>query len=231
MWSQILMYWLTVIQTLRLKRALTSLSVLVLLAACVPAVMAEEPPAAADAEATPAVAAPAVETTEKAAPAEAEQADEAEPDAAETQVEVPMATPEAVTDGPAARKTEEDSYCYYCAPKGPFTKAHPILSRVISAPVRVALAGLGAPVGMIMGIPDGLKHAEVAMADATWGYVKEDEFESESANRTIKVLKAPVYYPLGIAGQAFSIPYGIAGGAMSGTVRGLGTGFLFLDRM
>lgn len=133
--------------------------------------------------------------------------------------------------GNVAMADEEATLCSYCFEKGELTESNPVISRGLLLPVRVVGAGVGAPFGLLRGVAEEVPPAMSAVSAVTFEKIPTTEFDHPVTNATVTALKLPVFGATGIVGTAIALPLSAAYGAVTGTVKGLGQGFMYLDRL
>ncbi|MDH4379644.1 MAG: hypothetical protein QE263_07045 [Vampirovibrionales bacterium] len=125
--------------------------------------------------------------------------------------------------------TTTEGTCTDCWTKGSFTEGHPIISRIVTLPLRPVGAAIGAPLGMLAGFYQGGKQGASVMSEATFGQIKTTEGYAV-ANATSEIIKAPFLSTFGILGTTLGATFGATMGLMEGTMRGTAAGFMSPDK-
>ena len=119
--------------------------------------------------------------------------------------------------------------CEDCWEKGTYTTDHPVMSRVVTSPLRVVGAAVGAPIGAIKGMFVGAKEGVVSVNDATMGHTDTDESYA-FGNHSSEFLKTVVMAPVSLVGSVVAMPVGGTVGLLEGTMRGATSGFMMPDQ-
>lgn len=130
-----------------------------------------------------------------------------------------------------AQADDEATLCSYCFEKGELTESNPAVSRGLLLPVRVVGAGVGAPFGLVRGVAEEVPPAMGAVSAVTFEKIPTNEYDHPVTNSIVTAMKLPVYGATGILGTAIALPASAAYGAITGTFKGLGQGFMYLDKL
>lgn len=122
-----------------------------------------------------------------------------------------------------------DEPCADCWEKGSFTESYPVTSRIVTMPLRLTTAVIGAPLGMFAGMYKGTKQGASVMAESTFGQIDTDDSYAVG-DATSEVIKTPILAPLGVAGTIVGGAVGGTVGIFEGAVRGTTSGFMVPDK-
>lgn len=105
-----------------------------------------------------------------------------------------------------------DNYDPIIPDRGEFTEDYPVVSRILTAPVRAVSTVGGAAVGSLCGAGKGIVHAEYVVSENTFERLPNE--------------RGWVLGPAGVVGSIVAIPVGAVYGATRGFGQGTVSGFM-----